>query len=171
MPHPILPILLLILSAPPALASQSDRNQPLDAAADHAVSFLSQNSRTELSGNVSIHQGSLHIQADQGTIHTRSGDLSHATFSGQPVKLSKKLEDGTPMQSVSNTLEYDLSTDNATFTGDVVITKPEHILRGQRVVYNLATGQLHADGGDQRERVSMRIPPRNSKSKKSDPSP
>lgn len=151
---------LILLASAPSFAAQSDRRQPLNAASDSVSSTLQGSSRTELVGNVVIDQGSLNIQADLGTIHTLEGDLSHTNFAGSPVKLHQRLDDGSPMESVSHALEYDMITDQATFTGDVVIKKPGHTLKGQRVIYNMATGELRADGNGGSERVEMHIPPR-----------
>lgn len=157
-----LPLLALsaTLVAMPALARQADRQQPMDVVSDQVLSNLDNNGKTTFTGNVVVNQGSLEVQAAAGTLQTRDGDITHAHFTGQPVKLNQDLDDGTRVDTISREVQYDMATDTITLIGDVVLNKPTNTLRGERVVYNMRTGKINADGQGGSGRVEMRILPR-----------
>lgn len=144
----------------PSQARQTDRQQPIDVASDHIDASLARNNQTVLAGNVVVTQGTLEVHASAGTLKTHDGDITHVHFTGQPVKLNQQLDDGTPVDAVSREVQYDLATDTITFIGDVVLKKPANTLRGERVIYNMRTGQINADGEGGSGRVSMHIMPR-----------
>jgi lipopolysaccharide export system protein LptA len=49
--------------------------------------------------------------------------------------------------------EFEMRTNTVTVTGNVVVTKSENVMRGQKLVVNLTTGVSRMDGG----RVDMLI--------------
>ena len=64
------------------------------------------------------------------------------------------------MDAVANKVDYDLKTEIVVFTGNVNIRQPSGSISGQRVVYNMKTGQVQG-GGENAGRVKIRIEPRN----------
>ena len=152
-------IALLAISPTVALAQSDDRNQPMNIEADHAVAALESSDPTTLTGNVVITQGSMKVEAEKGVLYPRQGEIARAVFDGAPVKLNQKMGDGTPMDAVAQGVDYDLDTDTVVFTGAVVINRPGDVLQGERVVYNLATGQINASGPEG-SRVKLRIAPK-----------
>ena len=60
----------------------------------------------------------------------------------------------------ANNVDYNLKTETVVFTGDVEIQQPRGSMSGQRMVYNLKTGNIDS-GGEGGGRVKMRILPRN----------
>ena len=113
-----------------------------------------------LSGGVHITQGSLDINRSQAEISFADGDPSRAVFTGGPVVLKQQMDDGTPMNARANNVDYNLKTETVVFTGDVQIQQPRGSMSGQRMVYNLKTGNIDS-GGEGNGRVKMRILPRN----------
>lgn len=150
---------LLLLCPLLANAGSADRAQPMNIEADHAVAVLESTAPTTLNGNVVITQGSMRLEAEKGVLHPRQGDIVRAVFEGAPVKLNQLMDDGTPMDAVARGVDYDLSTETVVFTGGVVIKRPGDVLEGERVVYNLSTGQVNASGPEG-SRVKMRIAPK-----------
>jgi lipopolysaccharide export system protein LptA len=102
----------------------------------------------------------LRINASRADITQRNGDPVRAVLTGSPVKLSQQLDNGTPMNAAASKVDYDLHADIVVFTGNVSIQQPSGSLSGQRVVYNMKTGQV-TSGGQGSGRVKMRILPRN----------
>jgi len=155
---------LLLAASPAAWAKSSDRGQPMDIDAGSTSGTLDDRQPTVLSGGVKITQGTLAIDAANATITTRGGDPVRAVLTGGPVKLKQQLDDGTPMSAIAGRVDYDLTTEIVIFSSDVNIQQPRGTLSGQRVVYNMKTGQVNS-GGDGAGRVKMRILPKNAGAK------
>ena len=143
-----------------AVARSSDRNQPMDAESDQNSCTLGDAGQCVLTGNVHITQGSLDIKAAKAVIYRGNGDISRAVITGKPVSLQQVLDDGTLMSASANNVDYDLRSDVVVFTGGVDIRQPQGSMSGERVVYNLKTGNVES-GGQGSGRVHMRIMPRN----------
>lgn len=150
----------LLLAAAPAEARRSDRNQPMNIDANSSE-FSTDGSRPSLlRGNVVITQGTLRINASQADIHqNRSGDIVRIVLRGGPATLRQELDDGTPMNVRASQIDYNHQTEVAVFTGNVQVSQPRGSLAGERVTYNMATGQVQGGGGEG-SRVRMTIQPR-----------
>ena len=141
-----------------ALARSSDRNKPMDIDAGASDYSLDDRRPTVLSGGVTITQGTLDIRSSRAEITQRNGEPVRALLTGSPVKLTQQLDDGTPMSALANRIDYDLQTEVVVFTGKVAIQQPRGTLNGERVVYNMRSGQV-TGGGAGNGRVKMRIQP------------
>ncbi|MCE7031858.1 lipopolysaccharide transport periplasmic protein LptA [Lysobacter sp. GX 14042] len=150
---------LLLAASPAAPARQSDRNQPMDIDAGKAETALDDSAPTLLSGGVTIIQGTLHAQADQAQITVRGGEPSRVVLTGGPATLRQQMDDGTPMNAVAGRMDYDVTREVMVFTGNVRIEQPRGVLSGERVVYDMVSGQV-TSGGTDAGRVKMRIMPR-----------
>ena len=139
-------------------ARSSDRSQPMDIEAAHSTCSLGANDSCTLTGNVTMTQGSLNIVAAKAIIEQRGGDPSRALLSGG-VTLKQQMDDGTDLDAKSSNVDYDLKNEVVVFTGNVVITQQRGTLNGQRVVYNMKSGQVQS-GGDGNGRVKMTIQPK-----------
>lgn len=162
-PARALALLLAVLPLAAAHAKSSDRNQPMDIDAGASDYSLDDNRPTVLSGGVTIRQGTLTINSSRAEITQRNGDPTRAVLTGGPVKLSQQLDDGTPMSAQASRVDYDLTSEIVVFTGNVSISQPRGSLSGQRVTYNMRTGNVNSGGGDG-GRVKMRILPRSARS-------
>lgn len=141
------------------LARSSDRQKPMDIEAGRQSGTLTGDSVNQLSGGVHITQGSLDITSSGATITLAGGDPTRAVFTGGPVLLKQELDDGTPMSARADNVDYNLKTEIVVFTGNVSITNPRGSLSGQRVVYNLKTGNVES-GGEGGGKVKVRILPK-----------
>jgi lipopolysaccharide export system protein LptA len=148
-----------LLASPLALAKRSDRDQPMDVTAGKQEGSLDEASPTVLSGGVTIDQGSLHAEASRAEISTRGGEIARVVLSGGPARLNQQLDDGSPMSAVADKVDYNPNTEMVVFTGNVTIKQPRGSLSGERVVYNMANGQV-TSGGEGAGRVRMRILPK-----------
>lgn len=159
---PVAGMLLAALAAAlPAgvLARTSDRRQPLDMEANRQSGTFTGDSVNQLSGGVHITQGTLDITASEATITLAGGDPARAVFRGGPVALKQELDDGSPMSARADNVDYNLKTEMVVFTGNVSINNPRGTLSGQRVVYNLKTGNVES-GGEGGGKVKVRILPK-----------
>ncbi|MDO5609572.1 MAG: lipopolysaccharide transport periplasmic protein LptA [Pseudomonadota bacterium] len=142
------------------MARSSDRNQPMNIQADTTTyNANSANTPTVVSGNVVITQGTLKIDASRAEVYENRGDISRTVLTGSPVRMSQQMDDGTPMNVTATRIDYDMKTEIVTLTGNVVLTQPRANMRGERVVYNMRTGQVQS-GGQGQGRVNMTIQPR-----------
>jgi len=141
-----------------AQARTSDRNQPMDIEASHQVCGFGANDTCTLTGNVTIVQGSLNVVAAKAVIEQSGGDPSRALLSGG-VTLRQTMDDGNQINATSSNVDYNLKTEVVVFTGNVEIVQRRGTLNGQRVVYNMKTGQVES-GGAGNGRVKMRILPK-----------
>ena len=156
----ISPALLAALLLPcAAQAKTSDRNAPMDVAADRTDAMLGDDSDSILIGNVRITQGTLIVGADKAVIHRKAGDISQVTLTGAPATLKQISDTGEPMNAHASTIVYTLSSDLVVLTGGVVVEQPRGTLRGEVIKYDLKSGRL--DGGGDGNRVQMRIMPKN----------
>jgi lipopolysaccharide export system protein LptA len=155
----LLPILAGAMGV--AAARTSDRNQPMDAESNQNSCTLGDAGQCTLTGNVHITQGSLDIRATKAIIYRGGGDISRAVLSGSQVTLKQVMDDGTPMTATANGVDYNLQSEIVVFTGNVTIQQPRGSMSGERVVYNLKSGNVESGGGDASGRVHMRILPRN----------
>ncbi len=157
-PALVLAVLASAAFSPATDARTTDRNQPMDIAADHQVCGLGANDSCSFTGNVTISQGSLNVVAAKAIIEQGGGEPSRALLSGG-VTLRQTLDDGNQINAKSSNIDYNLRNEVVIFTGNVVITQQRGTLNGQRVVYNMKTGQVES-GGDGNGRVKMRILPK-----------
>jgi len=148
--------LALSLLACNAMALKSDRQQPIDLAADHFDGAIAETGETRIRGNVQISQGSLKIAAAEAVITREQGAFKRAVLTGAPATVEQTLDTGGQMRSQARKIEYDMAADTLLLTGDVVITQPEGNLRGERVHYDIGTGKI--DAGGEGGRVRMHIP-------------
>jgi lipopolysaccharide export system protein LptA len=158
----LLAAIVAALPAAGALARTSDRQKPMDIEAGRQSGTLSGDSVNQLSGGVHITQGTLDITSSNATITLVDGDPSRAVFSGGPVALRQELDDGSPMSARADSVDYNLKTEIVVFTGNVSIDNPRGTLSGQRVVYNLRTGNVES-GGEGGGKVKVRILPKSAR--------
>ena len=152
-------IALGALCTGPAAARSSDRNQPMDIQAGHQSGTVDYSQPTTLSGNVKIVQGTLHIDADRAVISFKDGEASQAVLTGKQAVLKQQMDDGTPMTATADRIDYDMLADVVVLTGNYTVTTQRGSTSGQRLTYNLKSGQVDS-GGEDGGRVKMRILPK-----------
>jgi lipopolysaccharide export system protein LptA len=130
----------------------------MDIEAAQSICKLGANDSCTLTGNVTITQGSLRVVAARAVIEQSGGDPSRALLSGGTT-LRQTLDDGNQIDARSDNVDYNLKTEVVVFSGNVVINQQRGSLSGQRVVYNMKTGQVES-GGTGGGRVKMRILPK-----------
>ena len=155
----LLAIVLGASCAGPAAARSSDRQQPMDIEAGHQTGTIDDREPTVLSGDVKITQGTLNINADRAVITLKGSEPVHAVLTGGQAVLSQQMDDGTPMTAKADRIDYDITGDVIVLIGNYTVTTQRGSTSGQRLTYNLKSGQVDS-GGENNGRVKMRILPK-----------
>ena len=152
-------LLAVLLLAPSlVLAKSSDRNQPMSLDTGHQVGTMEGSGTITMSGGVIVQQGSLDIRSQTGVVTMKNDEITRVVFTGSPVTLKQQMEDGSMMNATANRIEYDLVNEIVTFIGNYTVKTPKGSNSGQKLVYNLRTGNMES-GGDG-TRVKTVIQPR-----------
>ncbi|MBB1060243.1 lipopolysaccharide transport periplasmic protein LptA [Marilutibacter spongiae] len=158
---PLLVALLLVAAPASALARSSDRNKPMDIAANTTNYVTDESEPSVLSGNVVITQGTLDIRSSKAEVTSRDSEPTRVVLTGSPARLKQEMDDGSPFSADASRIDYDLTSDIVTLTGDVVVKQRGNTMNGPRVVYNMKTGRVQASGSESDGgRVRMRLVPR-----------
>ncbi len=153
-------VLALFLTAP-ALALESDQQQPLSLESDAAE--MDEAKRLSVyTGKVIVRQGSLEIHADQVTIHhaeDKRPELIIAT--GQPATYQQRVEgEERPIQAEALRMEYQATKDEITLIDQAVVFQGTDTFRSDRIVYDRLNARVKAGASAQgKERVRIQITP------------
>lgn len=149
-------LILFALLTAPAHALPSDRHQPIEIEADRgSVNQGSQS--TEFSGNVSVKQGTMFINAAQVRV-VRNGNNQHFTASGNPVQFGQTLERHGQVRGRAQRVEYRSETGIVTLTGGAHIERGSDKASGNTITYNTRT-ETYTIAGSAGRRVSIVIQP------------
>ncbi|KAF1691181.1 lipopolysaccharide transport periplasmic protein LptA [Pseudoxanthomonas koreensis] len=160
-PRPRLPSLfalglfaLAALAPAVALARTSDRNQPMTLDSDSSdCNQGDADSRCVFSGNVVIVQGTLEIRADRAEVVQRGGEIDQVILTGRQAAMKQQMDDGTMMNARADRIVFEPGKELLTLTGDFKIESPRGSNSGQRMVYNMGTGQMQSGGDGTRVRT------------------
>lgn len=130
-----LTLCLLCLSLP-LMALESDRQQPLEVNANSTDGTLG-DGVTTLRGNVEIHQGTLHITADEAEVSKIDGRVNSVTFRGQPAFLEQEIEEQGLVQATANIIDYKVASGLVTLTGSADVKHPQYQISGELLTYDL----------------------------------
>jgi lipopolysaccharide export system protein LptA len=149
--------LLALAALAPVLAHAraADRNQPmtLDSDKSDCNQLADANSRCVFTGNVLITQGTLEIRADRAEITQRNGETDQVILTGQQATMKQQMDDGTMMNASADRIVYEPRKEILTLTGNFKIETPRGSNSGQRMVYNMGTGQMQSGGDGTRVRT------------------
>ena len=149
----------LLLAPSLVLAKSSDRNQPMSLDAGHQVGSLEGNGTITMSGGVIVQQGSLDIRSQTGVVTMKDNDITRVVFTGSPVTLKQQMEDGSMMNASANRIEYDLVNEIVTFIGNYTVKTPKGSNSGQKLVYNLRSGNMESGGDGTRVKTVIQPKP------------
>jgi len=159
---PTVLVALLCLCVGSAWAKSSDRNQRMNVSSDSSDCSVNESEPCILRGNVHIVQGTLEIHSSKADVR-RGGNEQVIKLSGSPVKMKQQMDDGGWMNATAARIDYDQNRDTVVFSGNAVVKQPGRgSISGERIVYNMATGQVQSGaaagaGG----RVNMTFEPKN----------
>ncbi|HET6397403.1 MAG TPA: lipopolysaccharide transport periplasmic protein LptA [Pseudoxanthomonas sp.] len=146
--------LAALLPAAQAAAKSSDRNQPMELDADGSDCNLADvNGKCVFTGNVVIVQGTLDIRAARAEVLRRNGEIEQVILTGRQVSMKQEMDDGTTMNARADRIVYEPRREVLTLTGNYQVESPRGSNSGQRMVYNMASGQMQSGGDGTRVRT------------------
>jgi lipopolysaccharide export system protein LptA len=159
--HLLIMALSLLAGPQPALALESDEDQPLYLEADNA-DLDEMKAISVYTGNVFVQQGSLQIRADVVTIHhleNRQPEKIIAT--GAPATYRQEVEgEQEEVQAEALRMEYLTEKDEITLIEQAVVYQGEDTFRNDRIVYDRANARVKAGAIVQgKDRVKILINP------------
>ncbi len=152
-------VLASLVLAGSALAKSSDRNEPMTIDAGAQSGTLTGDGKTTLSQGVIITQGTLDLRSADAEIHLRGGEPVRVIFNGRQATMKQQLDDGSWMDAKADRIDYDVTSEIITLTGNYNVVSARGTNAGQRMVYNTRTGEMNS-GGDG-TRVRTVIQPKN----------
>ena len=117
-------------------------------------------------GNVDAVQGEMNLRADLLTVHYRKGEDGKNAISLIEAEGNVFLSSPSEMAQGEKGV-YNIDASTIELNGAVVLTRGENVIRGNRLVLNLATGQSKMESGvartGKRERVKALFVPKSTK--------
>ena len=159
-PRPILWILLCLLSiSMPVMALESDRQQPLEVNANSTDGTLG-DGITTLRGNVEIHQGTLHITADEAEVSKVDGRVNTVIFRGQPAFLEQEIEEQGLVRATANIIDYQVASGMVTLSGNADVKHPQYQISGELLTYDLNIQHFQGSSDENGNgRIHIRLDP------------
>ncbi len=138
--------------AAPALSQSApttrhDSSQPIEITAD-ALEVQQNKQIATFSGNVNALQGEMLLRAETVTVYYRPQSGSAAVQGAiSRIDAVGQVFFSSPGQTAQgDTGLYDVDKSIIVLNGNVVLTREENVIRGNRVVLNLATGRSKVEG-------------------------
>jgi lipopolysaccharide export system protein LptA len=137
----------LVVSALPAAALESDRDQPAVIDAD-AVDIDFASGLRVYYGNVKLRQGTLRLDADKLEVRFKDDELESAIAVGEPAVFRQR-PDGKDVDVVGEAkfIHLDEANNIVTLTREAVITQGKDSISGKTITYNMATDKMQVRSG------------------------
>jgi len=158
----IVPALLtvLLLAASHAFALSSDKDQPIELAAD-SVDVDEGKGVSTYRGNVDLRQGSMKLLADTVHIRQQGRKPNHITAIGS-VRFTQKDAKGRTIKANAKKAEYQVNSEILELTGKASLTQGGDTMRSDRIVYDRVKHKVRAGAAAKgKERVRITIQPPN----------
>jgi lipopolysaccharide export system protein LptA len=154
-------LLLSILTATMAHAAGQEEDEPIHIDA-RSVEANDKTGAMVYSGNVSVEQGRLSIQADRVEIMTRQGRTELVRATGKPAKLRQRAEgEEEEVRAEANRVDYRVSLRKIDMSGRVSLRRGDDLFTADVLHYDLNSKSLNAAGDEKSNgRVHAVIQPR-----------
>ena len=149
------------ISLNPALALQSDKEQPINVESQEQSADLQAN-KLVFSGDVIATQGTIKLNADkvEVTRNGATGALDSIVAYGSPVAFEQQQDNGRYLKARASTISYLPNSSKVILQGRAVIWQGESRMTGEYIEYNLSTQQMRANNNNsQGGRVSSTFVP------------
>ncbi len=141
-------LLALCIYASNSFALESDFSKPINVTSNRQVAELGKNTIT-FDENVIITQGTIRITADKLVVNRNNkGEISSITAYGQPATFKQTLENDKPLNSTAKTIHYSPIKQEISLQGNAEIMQENSKLNGEKIVYNIKTEKMVAEGGN-----------------------
>ena len=142
----VLAITFSLFSLPSVHATKNDLEQEITIKSQRQSADL-KNKIASYLDDVVITQGSLTIQADLVQVITQSGTADKIYVAkGKPAQFQQTLEDGNPITLEANEIRYEPGISTITIKGNAKLSQEGSQVSGEKIIYNIKTEQLEAEG-------------------------
>lgn len=155
------------LCATPALALQSDREQPIHLQADR-VEINEKQATSLYQGNVHLKQGSLKIDADEVSVQMHDGKLDVIVIRGKPAILEQLPDNQNDLvRSRAEYMEYYAAQERLLLQTNAQVTQGNNLFQGDHIEYDTLNSvvKAHKEPGSD-SRVHAIIQPKEQKDNK-----
>lgn len=136
------------------MAKSSDREQPMEIeAGGQDCNVADANSKCVFTGNVVIRQGTLDVRAARAEVVRRNGEVEQVILTGKQATMKQQMDDGSMMNARADRIVFEPAKDLLTLTGNFNVESPRGSNSGQKMVYNMGTGQMQSGGDGTRVRT------------------
>ena len=133
------------------VTTNHDSSQPIEITADQ-LEVQQEKQLATFSGNVQAIQGDIRLQAASLQVSYRAADDNSGSNADAQGAISRIIAKGnvffsSPGQTAKgDSGVYDVDASLITFEGNVVLTREDNVIKGNRLVLNLATGTSKVSG-------------------------
>lgn len=153
-------LILLALLAGPAVALQSDREQPIRIQADRVLVDEARKVST-YEGNVELTQGTLHVTAERVEVLRSANGVERLVATGAPVTFRQRPDDSDDdIRGQAARVEYSAASALLELIGDAHLWQGRDEFSGPHISYESAANRVRAEG---KGRVQAIIHPQNGK--------
>ena len=153
---------LFVLCAPSLGLAQSPslRDMPVDVSADR-LEVDQQRQEASFSVNVRVEQGTMRLAADKLTVFYADGSSEDGEVGGQAIRRIEAAGTAVTVIYGKDTATgkravYDVVQSEVVLDGGVVLVRGGNTLKGDKLVFNLATGKVSLlSAGNQRVRAQF----------------
>lgn len=142
----------------------TDGDQPMVIEADSAE-LDDRSGISVYKGNVKVVQGTMVLTGETLTVHIKDDSVDKVIVEGSPATY-KQRPDGKQqdINARSGHMEYYTDPQKVILEKDAQVEQDGDVLRSERIVYDVATNQVTANGGnDPEQRVRITLQPKNKK--------
>lgn len=139
-------LLLSLMTETMAHAASPETDEPIRIDA-RSVEANDRTGAVVYSGNVTVEQGRLSIQADRVEIMTRQGRTELVRATGKPAKLRQRAEgDEAEVRAEANRVDYRVALGKIDMSGRVSLRRGEDLFTADVLHYDLIAKSLTATG-------------------------
>lgn len=159
---------VLLCLAGPALALDSDRQQPIYIDADHVELDEAKGINT-YTGAVVVVQGSMQINSDKLVIYTEKRKPTRYVATGKPARYKQQPKpDEGDVVATANEMEYTVADKKLYLRGNAHVTRQGDVFQGDQLVYDTVRDLVTGSGGPG-GRIRMIIQPQEREGAKATP--
>lgn len=145
--------LVALLLCAPVLGLPEDALQPLSIDADNATYDDDPNGALELTGNVTVRQGTLHVTAERVEATKRDGKLNRVVATGaegEPARFRQQIQpDEPPAHARAQKVDYSIAEQKAKLTGDAFLSAGERTYSGGTIIWDMKDNRVVCEDGCQ----------------------
>ncbi|MBL0317918.1 MAG: lipopolysaccharide transport periplasmic protein LptA [Alphaproteobacteria bacterium] len=131
----------MALTSPLALAAEKDSSKPVEINSD-SLSVNQEKHLATFLGNVEAVQGSVIIRSEKMIVHYRDKKDNNDQSAVSLIEVIGKVFLTTEKETASGRQgEYNVDKKLVTLDGNVILTQGKNVIKGDHLVYNMATGK------------------------------